>query len=383
MFDRFRQVLYPRIEFEDRSYRARLARLILVAHFIILALWLAAATWMEYIGPTPSYLPLQANLLAVAASYLVGALAWWLLRNNRPLLSGYALAAVPFLLGTVNLFLTPNALQLSTVTMVVSTVIAGAVVGGGAAFVFAGATIGVVIAVWAFGSEAQIGSVLNTPPEVFFVYMLSMPVASISTAVIMDALARQVQRSIDRLHAQAERLATLANTDPLTQLANRRFLLEQLQREFERARRYRRPLSLLYLDLNGFKEVNDRFGHMFGDDVLQGAGRAMSGVLRSTDFLARIGGDEFAVLMPETTADNSDIVTDKLRRALAAYSDRLPPDVPSLTFCAGVAELEEHDETIEAMLSRADSAMYMAKGEAKPRDHTGSGSPLEKDKELG
>lgn len=365
MIERLRQIFYPRIEFEERVYRSRLARLILLAHLVILVLWLAAATWMEYVGPKASNIPWIANVIAVAVSYGVGGLAWGLLRSNRPLASGYALALVPFLLGTVNLLLSPNALQLSTVTMVVSTVIAGAVVGGGGAFVFAGATVGVVIAIWTLGERAAMSAMANATPEVAFVYLLSMPVSTISIAAIMDGLSRQVQRSIERLHNQAQRLSTLANTDPLTQLANRRFLLEQLQREFERARRYGRPLSLLYLDLDGFKEVNDRFGHMFGDEVLLGAGRAMSAVLRSTDFLARIGGDEFAVLMPETTISDSSVVTDKLRRALTAYSDQLEEDVSRLTFCAGVAQMSAGDETIEAMLSRADSAMYVAKSSGK------------------
>jgi diguanylate cyclase (GGDEF)-like protein len=365
MIERLRKIFYPRIEFEERVYRTRLARLILILHFFVLAFWLLGTMWIEFVSQRATVLPLGANVIAVVLGYLVGLAALLLLRSNRTLLAGYALALVPLLLGTTNLFFAPNTIPLSSVSMVVSVVIAGAVVGGGAGFAFAGFSVGVVVARAILGMVFEVGTMANTTSDVSFVHIFSIPVATITSAIIMDGLSRQVQRSIDRLHGQAERLGTLANTDALTQLANRRFLLEQLQREFERARRYRRPLSMLYLDLDGFKGVNDRFGHMFGDEVLHGAARSMSAVLRSTDFLARIGGDEFAVLMPETTISDSAVVIDKLRRALAAYSDQLQPNLPRLTFSAGVAQMSEDDETIEAMLGRADSAMYVAKSDGK------------------
>ena len=148
----------------------------------------------------------------------------------------------------------------------------------------------------------------------------------------------------------------------MTGLANRRWLMEQLGRGVLRARRYRRPLSLLYLDLDGFKAINDRFGHLFGDEVLTSAGRAMKAVLRSTDLLARIGGDEFVVLLPETAIEGAYNVTAKLRKALTSYGQQLGPAVPMLSFCAGVSQLHPDDTTIDDILSRADEAQYLAKG---------------------
>jgi len=179
-----------------------------------------------------------------------------------------------------------------------------------------------------------------------------------------------VQRTINRLHNQAERLSLLANTDPLTQMANRRNLLNRLHREFDRARRYHRPLSLLYIDLDGFKGVNDQFGHLFGDEVLRGVATAMQGVLRTTDLLARIGGDEFAVLMPETSMTGAENVAEKLRRALSAFSERLGPEVPNLTFCGGISTLHPEDESLEALLQRADEAQYLAKATGKAKVQT-------------
>jgi diguanylate cyclase (GGDEF)-like protein len=153
-------------------------------------------------------------------------------------------------------------------------------------------------------------------------------------------------------------------------LANRRHLIEQLEREFARARRYRRPLSLLYLDLDGFKAVNDRFGHMFGDEILRGVAKSMQAVLRSTDLLARIGGDEFAVLLPETNLEGGQKVANKLRKALVAYSQRLGPMIPALTFCAGASQLLKEDRSIDDILARADDAQYLAKSTGKAHTRT-------------
>jgi diguanylate cyclase (GGDEF)-like protein len=179
---------------------------------------------------------------------------------------------------------------------------------------------------------------------------------------------RHIHQTIDRLHQQNEQMTELAHTDPLTELANRRFYMEQLEREFARARRHHRPLSMIYLDLDGFKAINDRFGHLFGDDVLRGVGRSMRAVLRSTDLLARLGGDEFAVLLPETVQSGAVNVAGKLRKALAAYVHQFGAALPSLTFCAGVAQLRESDTTIDDILARADDAQYLAKANGK--DHT-------------
>jgi diguanylate cyclase (GGDEF)-like protein len=162
-------------------------------------------------------------------------------------------------------------------------------------------------------------------------------------------------------------MSTLALTDPLTSLANRRQFLDQLQREFNRSKRYRRPLSLLYVDLDGFKEINDHFGHIYGDEVLCGVARSMLSALRASDLLARIGGDEFAVLLPETKLQGALEVSKKLRKALSAYSRRtsLETSLPPLTFCAGVSQRHDRDQSIDDMLARADGAQYLAKATGK------------------
>jgi diguanylate cyclase (GGDEF)-like protein len=162
----------------------------------------------------------------------------------------------------------------------------------------------------------------------------------------------------------------IAHTDPLTGLANRRHLFERLESEFSRAQRYRRPFCLLYIDMDGFKAINDEFGHLFGDEILRGSARAMQAVLRATDALARIGGDEFAVLLPETDLVGAEQVANKLRKALTAYGAQLSPSLPSLTLSIGVGQIGEDDDAIEDILSRADKAQYLAKSSGKALTRT-------------
>ncbi len=283
---------------------------------------------------------------------------------------GYVLAVTAFVIGSVNGLVAPTAVHLSSAALILSVLLAGALIGGAAAFLFAVSTILVTAASWLSALLYQIGGIAQLNPQGGLIYLVSVSVAALATAGIIQSLSGQVQRTIDRLHSQAQRLASLANTDPLTKLANRRYMLGQLEREFERAHRYGRPLSLLYIDLDGFKAVNDRFGHLFGDDVLRGAAKAMQPVLRSTDLLARIGGDEFAVLMPETTIEGAQNASAKLRRALAAYSEQLGPEVPSLSFCAGISRLRPEDNDIEDILRRADDAQYLAKATGKNHTRT-------------
>jgi len=328
-----------------------------------MAVWLVGVAYLELTAASLFVVPLAGNLVAALIGVLIGLLAWYSIRRNHPVAAGYLLALVPLSLGTLNLLLGPSTIHLTSLTWIVSTLMAGAVVGGGAAFAFAAITTLLTLGSFLLARGSGLGAIAQLQPDSAAIFLLAVPVASLITAVIIHMLSAQVQRTIDRLHSQAQRLASLANTDPLTHQANRRYLLEQLDREFARARRYHRPLSLIYIDLDGFKTINDRHGHLFGDDVLQGAAKSLSGILRSTDLLARIGGDEFAVLMPETAVAEAAKVTDKLRRALSAYGKRLGDRVPPLSFCAGVATINPEDDTIEGMLRRADEALYMAKGD--------------------
>lgn len=370
MNNRLRSLLAPRVEFEQKAYRTRLAKRVLVGYFLFLLLWLITSVPLHVAFPPPlgSYdIRLDGLvLLVLAPSGIVAAL---LLRRERVLASGYVMAAAVLLTAGLSMFVFPEGIFLFSGILALTTLISGALVGGAAAFVFAMASILIGAASWWYARLLPVRPAVLLDAPTGVLYVLALAIVAMATASILFSLSKQVGQSIVRLHDQAERLAVLANTDSLTGLANRRHLFEQLRREFSRAMRYRRPLSLLYIDLDGFKAVNDKHGHTFGDEVLRGAAVAMRSVLRSTDLMARIGGDEFAVLMPETTLASADNVASKLRRALEAYTKHLGTDIAELSFCAGVSQMQANDSA-ESMVSRADEAQYLAKATGKGHTRT-------------
>jgi len=177
------------------------------------------------------------------------------------------------------------------------------------------------------------------------------------------ALQRQYgteSRLVER-HREAEgrarTMARRADTDALTGVLNRAGFNEAFSREFSRARRYRQPLSLVLLDLDHFKNVNDGYGHPAGDKVLEGTARLLETRVRESDLVARWGGEEFAVLAPMTDAEGAVRLAEKLRGLMEVT--HLGP-VGAVTASFGVAEMRV-DDTIEAMLHRVDEALYGAK----------------------
>lgn len=157
----------------------------------------------------------------------------------------------------------------------------------------------------------------------------------------------------------------LAFSDALTGVYNRRYLLKHLPREFERSRRYGRPLSVLVCDLDRFKLINDGFGHEAGDLVLQEFCRRSMDQLRSADWLTRAGGEEFVIILPETNLDGAAAVAEKLRAAMAAHDVEIGTDKLRVTVSVGYASavMPEHFEELsfDDLLRTADSKLYEAK----------------------
>jgi diguanylate cyclase (GGDEF)-like protein len=154
-----------------------------------------------------------------------------------------------------------------------------------------------------------------------------------------------------------------ADLDALTGLHNRRYFHESLERECARAKRYARRLALVVLDLDDFKAINEQIGHLAGDGVLAEAADRMRSVVRAADIPCRVGGDEFAVILPESAIAQADHL---YRRLEAAISARPIGQVQRLTLSAGVAELNEHDDA-RSLFERADEALYRAKEAGKAR----------------
>ena len=153
----------------------------------------------------------------------------------------------------------------------------------------------------------------------------------------------------------------LADLDALTGLHNRRYFHETLAREVARAHRYDRQLALIIFDLDDFKAINDRIGHLSGDGVLAEAAERVREVVRSADIACRVGGDEFAVILPESRLQDADQLYARLQKAV---STRPVGQAGPLTISAGVAELQPDDDAI-AFFQRADHALYGAKERGK------------------
>ena len=154
----------------------------------------------------------------------------------------------------------------------------------------------------------------------------------------------------------------LAHSDYVTGALNARYFAELAQLEIDRSARTKKPFSLAYLDLDNFKEVNDRFGHGAGDRVLQGMASSVRQVIRSMDTLARLGGDEFALLLPETGAVGVRAAMSRIQKIL---SSKDPQDGRQVTISVGVVTYNQAPESVEEMIRLADDAMYAVKASGK------------------
>jgi diguanylate cyclase (GGDEF)-like protein len=167
-----------------------------------------------------------------------------------------------------------------------------------------------------------------------------------------------------------QRAEALSVTDDLTQLYNSRFLSQVLRRETKRASRSGRPLSLLFIDLDGFKAINDTHGHLYGSRALVEAAGVIRASARETDMVARFGGDEFALILPETGSEGASAVGDRVRDRIAAFrflhGDGL--DI-RLTISVGVATLPDVAASADGLIQAADEAMYWVKEHGKNGIH--------------
>jgi diguanylate cyclase (GGDEF)-like protein len=164
------------------------------------------------------------------------------------------------------------------------------------------------------------------------------------------------------LHDALARERELARTDMLTGVANRRAFFEQATQEIERSLRYNRPFSVAVLDVDDFKQVNDRFGHGAGDVVLRAVAGAIHLNTRALDLVARLGGDEFGVILPETTAEASEAMVGKLRAVLQqAMREQAHP----VTVSIGLVTFDAPPATADELVRRADALMYQVKRTGK------------------
>ena len=167
---------------------------------------------------------------------------------------------------------------------------------------------------------------------------------------------------VGRLRRNMESIRQMAMTDSLTGAYNARAFLDFLQKEMERSRRYKRPVSLMYLDLDNFKSINDTLGHQTGNSLLGSVAGALKTSVRLTDIVARLGGDEFAVLLPETGEEAARTISE---RAWETIAREMKVRSWPLTFSAGVATCRQDICTADELIKTADDLMYQVKRSGK------------------
>jgi diguanylate cyclase (GGDEF)-like protein/PAS domain S-box-containing protein len=173
---------------------------------------------------------------------------------------------------------------------------------------------------------------------------------------LLESAHRELQQSLTR-----EQL--LARTDDLTGLYNRRYFFKLAAREFSASVRYQRAFSIIMFDVDGFKRINDSFGHLTGDKALALVAQVTAAQMRASDMLARYGGDEFVILLPQTSAQQALAIAERIHASMAAARLETDKGGLSLTLSLGIAELNpaSQNEMVESVIRRADEAMYAAK----------------------
>lgn len=163
-----------------------------------------------------------------------------------------------------------------------------------------------------------------------------------------------------KVKQRTEELEKLATTDPLTGVQNRRSIIDRLNHELKRASRHQVPFSVLMLDLDHFKTINDHLGHDFGDEVLSEACKVWANELRDIDFLGRLGGEEFIIILPRTNCDDAAVIAERVRISTVEKATLSAPENLTVTVSIGVTNSTAGD-TVQSILKRVDSAMYKAK----------------------
>lgn len=178
----------------------------------------------------------------------------------------------------------------------------------------------------------------------------------------------KIKKLQDELKRATEHFRELSNTDPLTNLYNRRFLAEILENELQRARRLHSIISLLIVDIDHFKKVNDIYGHQMGDKVLVSVAETFREGLRTYDIASRYGGEEFVLVLPGTPLTGGLEVAERLRKAVQSLKFPIPMDMVVITVSVGVAMFPaEQVDGFDSLFNRADEALYRAKQSGRNR----------------
>ncbi len=205
------------------------------------------------------------------------------------------------------------------------------------------------------------GAVVSYDPEVIYTKYWGIALAVVALVSVLAWWNRYLKSLNAKLTESQRKLELLSETDPLTQVFNRLKMDEVFSKEIKDCQRYRSPLSIIMLDIDHFKKINDQFGHVIGDRVLQKITKISKANLRTNDYLGRWGGEEFLVICPSTNIDEAELVAEKLRATLV--NTEFSP-VERVTASFGIAEWQA-DESQESIIARADAALYRSKNDGR------------------
>ncbi len=196
---------------------------------------------------------------------------------------------------------------------------------------------------------------------------LALFIAALTPALIVPGACFVNMRLVYQLRSANARLIALSETDALTRTLNRRRFVEVAERELALAARHCYPTTVVLLDFDNFKKVNDRYGHHIGDEVLVRSIDVMKAVIRQSDVLGRFGGEEFILLLPHTAADGAVALVNRLREAVANNPIELPEGELRVTISAGCLTCETSHSSLDALIQRADELLYQSKASGRDR----------------
>ena len=220
-----------------------------------------------------------------------------------------------------------------------------------------------VILVTARDSREDLVAGLEAGADDYMVKPLNMAElrARVNVGVRVANLQQNLAQSVSDLRATRDHLAVLASTDALTGVYTRRWWFDLAEKDFSRARRYERTFSLLMVDLDWFKQINDAHGHEIGDRVLHQFGAMLRDTCRKSDVIGRFGGEEFSILLPETSAEAAQHLATRITEACRSIVVPAETGEARCSCSVGVTEVRAEDERLDTVLTRADQALYAAK----------------------
>ncbi|MCF6201408.1 MAG: GGDEF domain-containing protein, partial [Hydrogenimonas sp.] len=186
----------------------------------------------------------------------------------------------------------------------------------------------------------------------------------IARAIYFSAIreSKEEKERLERLvKERTHEIELLSKTDGLTGLWNRRYLEEMLEIEFKRARRYNHNVSIAVVDLDHFKQINDNYGHMAGDEVLRQVSSHIRSCIRETDFVGRYGGEEIVVILPETDIKTAQLIAEKIRETIESHPVHFNDDTIKVTSSIGISNLRAEHKDYHEVFAEADEALYRAK----------------------